>query len=304
MLLISVQDPGDATRTGYHTNSAVSVWCRENREAVTPLEYMEGVAAVMPELFVALCDGDTEPGCSNKRISKSVSKTINFLDTCAGQRDLTPNLLKTGIIGAVEGGLEIKARTKCAKEVVARNVDAFLLDGFHNNGPTTEDIEFDSFKSVLMDTMALLPEDKPKMYFGASPPALVFKLVRSGVDIFDTTYPYLVTERDSALVFANKLTESVPPSSENAESTHTEMDLSSPEHRNSFVPLVAGCSCYTCRHFTRAYLHHLVTVKEMLARVLLQLHNLHHYYVFFQSLQAAVKEDKVELFENIVLNKL
>ena len=40
----------------------MSVWCRENREAVTPLEYMEGVAAVMPAVFVALCEGDTEPG--------------------------------------------------------------------------------------------------------------------------------------------------------------------------------------------------------------------------------------------------
>ena len=40
----------------------MSVWCRENREAVTPLEYMEDVAAVMPAVFVALCDGDTEPG--------------------------------------------------------------------------------------------------------------------------------------------------------------------------------------------------------------------------------------------------
>ena len=62
VLLISAQDLGDATRPGYHTNSAVSVWCRENMEAVTPREYMEDVAAVMPAVFVALCDGDTEPG--------------------------------------------------------------------------------------------------------------------------------------------------------------------------------------------------------------------------------------------------
>ena len=82
-----------------------------------------------------------------------------------------------------------------------------------------------------------------------------------------------------------------------------EIDLSSADHRESFTCLVPHCDCYTCLHFTSAYLHHLVSVKEMLAKVLLQVHNLHHYYTFFSSLQSAIKEDRVEAFKSIVLRK-
>lgn len=65
--------------------------------------------------------------------------------------------------------------------------------------------------------------------------------------------------------------------------------------------MVPSCSCYTCRNFTKAYIHHLVMVKEMLGRVLLQLHNLHHYRTFFTSIQVAIKQDQVEEFKKAVL---
>ena len=81
------------------------------------------------------------------------------------------------------------------------------------------------------------------------------------------------------------------------------INLNDSQHRESFTPLVANCDCYTCRNFTRAYIHHLTSVKEMLGKVLLQIHNLHHYYTFFSSLQTAIKEDQVEHFQNIVFNK-
>ena len=269
------------------------------------MDYIEGLKSLMPDMFLALCDGDTLPGCSNKRISKSVSKTVSFLETCSGQRDQTPSLLKTSIIGAVEGGLEMKARTKCAKEVVSLNPDAFLLDGFHNNGPSSETLEFDSIRSVLTDTVGLLPPNKVKCYFGLCSPEMVFNLVKSGIDIFDCSYAYQITERDSAFVFPNKMAKyPTTPEAEFSEIGIETINLNDSQHRESFTPLVANCDCYTCRNFTRAYIHHLTSVKEMLGKVLLQIHNLHHYYTFFSSLQTAIKEDQVEHFQNIVFNKM
>ena len=116
---MTVQDPSEKVKSGYHNTNAVSVWFRDNRVLVSPLEYVKGITAIQPDVFVSLCDGDTEMGASNKRISKAVSKTVDFLDTCIGQRDLTDSLMKTGVIGAVEGGLNSKARTKSASETVA-----------------------------------------------------------------------------------------------------------------------------------------------------------------------------------------
>jgi len=308
-VVLTIQDPGEVTRSGYHNNNSVSVWNRLNRELVTPTTFMEDVKHIQPNLFLALCDGDTEPGCSNKRVSKSVAKSIDFLDSCLHLRSYDPSLTKMGIIGAIEGGLDMKARTKSTKEVVAREVDGFLLDGFHCNGPDSELLKFSSMRDVLAETISLLPADKPRFYFGAADPAMVFNLTKEGVDIFDTSYPCLVTERDSALVFPNvwnvdsidkvtppELAEASPP----PEGSMTQ-SLACTSNRLAFSPLVPGCTCYVCRNFTRAYIHHLVMVKEMLGRVLLQLHNLHHYKTFFTSIQVAIKQDQVEEFKKLVL---
>jgi tRNA-guanine family transglycosylase len=54
-----------------------------------------------------------------------------------------------------------------------------------------------------MDCLRLLPRDKPRFFFGAARPELVFRLVAAGIDVFDSTYPCLVTERDAALIFPN-----------------------------------------------------------------------------------------------------
>jgi queuine tRNA-ribosyltransferase subunit QTRTD1 len=242
-------------------------------------------------------------------VSKSVSKTIDFLDTCLELRNSTPSLSKTGVIGAVEGGLDIKARTKSTKEVVAREVDGFLLDGFHCNGPESEQLQFSSIAEVLTETMSLLPPGKPRFYFGAASPPLVFQLVREGMDMFDSSYPSMVTERDSALVFpnvwkgdstGNNLTPEVTDSSPPPEGSLVK-SLACSSNRLSFSPLVPSCTCHTCMNFTKAYVHHLVMVKEMLAKVLLQLHNLHHYRTFFTSLQVAIQQDQVAEFRELVL---
>jgi queuine tRNA-ribosyltransferase subunit QTRTD1 len=74
----------------------------------------------------------------------------------------------------------------------------------------------------------------------------------------------------------------------------TEILMSDPSLKMDMSPLVADCECYTCRKHTRAYIHHLLAVREMLGKVLLMIHNLHHYTVFFQSIQEAIKQDRLE----------
>ena len=304
-VVVTVQDPGEETRSGYHNNNSVSVWWRDNRELVTAEKYIRTTELVRPQALVALCDGDTPPGCSNKRISKSVSKTVQFLESCQEMMEFSSSLASSSLIAAVEGGMDMKARAKSAKELRARNVDGYLLDGFHTNGASSANIKFGDIESVLRETISLLPAEKTKFYFGVTTPALLFKLVREGIDVFDTSYPLMVTERDAALVFPNTLARPVSPaeSSLQDECEVEEIQLADSSHRTSFTPLVLSCSCYTCRTFTRAYIHHLVSVREMLGKVLLQIHNLHHYLLLFQSLQEAIRDDKVDVLEKTVIKQ-
>merc|ERR1711973_389807 len=111
-------------------------------------------------------------------------------------------------------------------------------------GPKTETLCWESIRPTLTDTTGALAKDKPRFYFGAARPDLIFKLVTAGVDVFDTSYPNLVTERESALVFPNKFTSGhVPP--EKSE-TRYEVSLRDEKYRLLMTPLVPGCECYTC----------------------------------------------------------
>lgn len=72
-------------------------------------------------------------------------------------------------------------------------------------------------------------------------------------------------------------------------------------YREDFSPLVEGCGCYCCRNHQRAYLHHLLVTNELLAGVLLMLHNTAHYYAFFTALRGALASDKLDHLKKRVL---
>jgi len=304
-LVLTLHDTEKELRSGYNKNKSVSVWqFGTNQEHVDPLRYIESAKNIKPAVFLALSDGDTKPNCSSKRISKSVSKSLEFLDSCLEKASICPVLEDTSIIAAVEGGLELKARVKSAQETASKPVQGFLMDGFHHYGQASETVTFDVIQEAFMAAMLLLPEEKPKLYFGAAQPHLIFDLVASGVDVFDCTYPNLVTERDSVLIFTNIVTSEDKSGQEfHSVKVSYEMDMSDEVFKMDFSPLVASCDCYTCTNFTRAYIHHLVVTREMLSKVLLSLHNLHHYNTFFVSLRASIRENKVEQFRQVVLGR-
>jgi len=299
-LLVTLHDSTEELRHGYNQKKSVSIWqYGTNQIHFDPLKFMSLMEAIKPAAMLALCDGDTPAGCSNKRVSHSVAKSVEFLESCIEKASISPILESTPIIGAVEGGLELKARRKSAGEVAKQPVGGFLLDGFHH-GPNCEQLNFAMIREALEESVDLLPDDKPRFFLGPAPPHLVFDLVEAGIDVFDCTFPNMVTERDSMLVFPYTLDDSCGVKSEYAEGKY-EASLASDQFRMDFGPLVAGCTCYTCSNFTRAYLHHLVATKEMLARVLLTLHNLHHYQAFFVALQLAIRDGQLDELRRVVM---
>lgn len=72
-------------------------------------------------------------------------------------------------------------------------------------------------------------------------------------------------------------------------------------YRGDFRPLVDGCSCYCCKNHKRAYIHHLLVTNELLAGVLLMLHNMTHYLGFFRALKEALANDRLQDLKSKVL---
>jgi len=297
--VVTIQDPSEETRSGFNGNKQISIFNNGNNIGIDTHKYAELVTHIQPSAFVSLCDGDTPRNCSNKRVSKSVSRTLDFLDSLL-ESEIIP---KFDLIASIEGGCDLKARGKSVKESTSKqDVQGFLLDGFHMNGTPGKEVVWDEFSEVLTETVKSLPSSKPRFYFGPASPSLVFNLLTSGIDVFDTSYPVMATEDGVALVFPNKfISEFLTEVKGGTEGNAQELNLYDESHRMSFIPLVEDCCCHTCRNFTRAYIHHLLVVKEMLGKVLLSLHNLHHYRNFFLSLRVAIKNDEVHEFRKGVL---
>lgn len=114
-----------------------------------------------------------------------------------------------------------------------------------------------------------------RLVSGMGTPSEILDALPYGVDIIATDYPTQVTSFGMALVFDFG----------NARDAE-KLNLRDPCFETDPSALLAGCSCYTCRNHSRAYLHHLLNVQEMLAWTLLQLHNWHHYLSWFEDLRA------------------
>ena len=116
-----------------------------------------------------------------------------------------------------------------------------------------------------------MPHDRPRYLMGVGTPADLVAAVALGVDMFDCVLPtrnarngYLFTSRGV-------------------------LKIRNAAHRDSDAPLDAACGCYTCRGFTRAYLHHLDRCGEILGSVLMTIHNLHYYQTLMRRLREAIE---------------
>ncbi|XP_024099941.2 queuine tRNA-ribosyltransferase accessory subunit 2 isoform X1 [Pongo pygmaeus] len=320
LLYCSLHDPVSPCPAGYVTNKSVSVWSVAGRVEMTVSKFMAIQQALQPDWFQCLSDGEVscKEATSIKRVRKSVDRSLLFLDNCLRLQEESEVLQKSVIIGVIEGGDVMEERLRSARETAKRPVGGFLLDGFQGN-PTTLETRLRLLSSVTAE----LPEDKPRLISGVSRPDEVLECIERGVDLFESFFPYQVTERGCALTFSfdyqpnpeetllqqNGTQEEIKCMDQikkmettgcNQEITSFEINLKEKKYQEDFNPLVRGCSCYCCKNHTRAYIHHLLVTNELLAGVLLMMHNFEHYFGFFHYIREALKSDKLAQLKELI----
>nr|GEU47744.1 queuine tRNA-ribosyltransferase accessory subunit 2-like isoform X1 [Tanacetum cinerariifolium] len=126
----------------------------------------------------------------------------------------------------------------------------------------------------------------------------VLQGVAAGIDLFDSTYIYQLTLGGFALNFPldGKFNYVSDPKLSAMGGDRTKINLKATVYRKDASRIVDGCNCYTCQNHTKAYINHLLNVHEMLAPILLEIHNTHHYLSFFRLIREAIKEGKFEEF--------
>ena len=155
------------------------------------------------------------------------------------------------LFGVIQGAQYEDLRRRAASGLAALEVDGTTFDGFGLGGA----LEKESLGEIIGWMVDELPEDKPRHLLGISEPDDFFAAVEMGADTFDCVNPSRVA-RNAAIYTADG-----------------RYNVNTARHRRSFIPLEEGCDCYTCAHYTRAYLHHLFKAKEMLASTLATIHN-------------------------------
>lgn len=155
------------------------------------------------------------------------------------------------LFGVVQGAQYEDLRRQAARELAALDKDGYRFDGFGIGGA----LEKENLGTIVGWVNEELPFDKPRHLLGISEPDDFFAAIAAGADTFDCVMPSRVA-RNAAIYTADG-----------------RYNVTKAANRRDFRPLEEGCDCYTCTHYSRAYLHHLFKAKEMLSATLATIHN-------------------------------
>ncbi|XP_034232936.1 queuine tRNA-ribosyltransferase accessory subunit 2 [Thrips palmi] len=293
---VTPQDPAVLTPSGYNEADKVAIWTKNGKRIVDPSRYMAMIESMKPNVYLSLCDGDTDSNSSKKRVSKCVSRSSHLLQECYRLHEASGVLKDSAFLAPIEGGYDTHARRAFLEELSKYDVFGYVLDGLHNNGPEVENIKFISVESIVTECLTHLPKEKLRVIHGAWNPVTLLQLVAAGFDMFDTSLPYLSTERGSAFTFLfneTMLASDQTPKG-NSDGLWYEICLEDVSYKEVFEPISKDCECLACKNHTKAYIHHLLTSHELLGRVLLMIHNFHHYLEFFKSIRRAIENDSLD----------
>ncbi|KAM1316453.1 hypothetical protein TB1_019230 [Malus domestica] len=256
------------------------------RHLMKPVEYVELITSLKPNMWTTLAD-EVPVWVSDKRNKTSVDRTIRWLDEC-----IELNQAGGPVFGSIVGGSSVNERERCAQEVASRNVSGYWIGGFGLGENIYER------PAVLNAVTDILQEEKPRLISGLGLPEEVLQGVAAGIDVFDSTYICHLTLGGFALTFPLDGVEMNASGIEltNIGTDQTKINLRATAYRKDMSPIVANCNCYTCKNHTKAYINHLLNVREMLAQTLLEIHNTHHYLGFFRSIREAIKSGNFDQF--------
>jgi len=206
---------------------------------------------------------------------QALERTHNWAERCRvahTRRDQT-------LFGIVQGGAFADLRRQSAEFIVSLDFPGYSIGGLSVGEPK------ELMHEMLEVTVPLLPEDRPRHLLGVGSPEDIFGSVAQGIDIFDCVLPTRIARNGAVLVRTGRL------------------NLRNAQYTDDPAPVEEGCDCYTCRHFSRAYLRHLVMAKEILGFRLATLHNLHFMLNLVREIREAILTDtfsalKKEFLEN------
>lgn len=176
------------------------------------------------------------------------------------------------LFGIIQGGMYPNLRKQSAREIVGLDFPGYAVGGL-GVGETK-----DMLYEMLDATVPLIPRDKPRYLMGIGTPQDLLECTKKGIDMFDCVMP--TRHARNGMLFTS----------------FGNLVIKNSEYADDPKPIDPQCECYTCKHYSRAYLRHLFMAKEILSARLNTTHNLYYYLNFMKELREAIRADRLENF--------
>ncbi len=226
---------------------------------LSPEESMR-IQRVLNADIVMVFDECTPYPANEKEALKSMELSLRWAERSKRAHESNRNAL----FGIVQGGMHEHLREESLRGLVDIGFDGYAIGGLSVGEPKRD------MQRVLKHIAPQLPQDRPRYLMGVGTPEDIVNAVEQGMDMFDCVLP--TRNARNGWIFTR----------------HGTIKLRNAQYRNDVRPLDENCSCYTCKHFTRAYLHHLQRVNEILGARLNTIHNLYYYLELMRGLRSAI----------------
>ena len=230
-----------------------------DRLFLTPEESMRIQKSLDSDVVMVLDDCTAYPA-TEKQARKSMELSMRWAARSKRAHEGNPNAL----FGIVQGSVFENLRDESLGKLRDIQFDGYAIGGLAVGEPK-EDRD-----RVIAHLLPQMPAARPRYLMGMGTPEDLIEAVRTGVDMFDCVLP--TRNARNGWLFTRS----------------GDVKIRNAKHRDDTRPLDESCGCYACRHFTRAYLHHLQKTNEILGARLNTIHNLHYYLGLMRELREAI----------------
>jgi len=221
---------------------------------------------------IVMCFDDcTAFPATEAQADASMQMSLRWAERC--KREHREGLANSNaLFGIVQGGMHEALRDRSLAGLVDIGFDGYAIGGLSVGEPKPD------MMRILRHTAPRLPADRPRYLMGVGTPSDIIEAVRQGVDMFDCVLP--TRNARNGWLYTRQGT----------------IKLRNAQYTRDLRPVDETCPCYTCRNFTRAYLHHLQRANEILGAHLNTLHNLQAYQTLMAELRAAIAAGRLDAF--------
>ena len=213
---------------------------------------------------IAMVFDECTPYPANEReADDSMRLSLRWAARSKTAHEGNPNAL----FGIVQGGMFEPLRDESLSGLVKIGFDGYAIGGLSVGEPKPDMLR------ILAHTAPQLPQDKPRYLMGVGTPEDIVAAVAQGIDMFDCVMP--TRNARNGMMFTRR----------------GDIKIKNAQYRMEMRPLDEQCDCYTCRNFSRAYLHHLHRIGEILGARLNTIHNLYYYQQLMGEIRASIEAD-------------